>query len=280
MNTVNASFFNTVCAFFLTEARAVACQCLRQVFCFIQRVDKFTNHGMFGCTNQIQVFAFDFIHHCIHFRKAHNTCYNVGTNHEGRNAVFEASANHEISCVSQNCGMQTRDVAHQVIEAIACNLSCAIQINTVEGFHNICVIRNFKIGNNGFAESFYLYVFAVILTNGNGRVNDVGNGHHDNLDAFLNLFFSCGKGFYAFCVCANLCFYLFGFVLFALCHQRTNLLGKLISLRSQCFNLLLNGSVFLIQHQNLIYQRQLCILKFFADGFRYDIRVFSYKFNV
>ena len=142
------------------------------------------------------------------------------------------------------------------------------------------MIRNFKIGNNGFAESFYLYVFAVILTNGNGWINDVGNGHHDNLDAFLNLFFSCGKGFYAFCVCANLCFYLFGFVLFALCHQRTNLLGKLISLRSQCFNLLLDGSVFLIQHQNLIYQRQLCILKFFADVFLYDIRVFSYKFNV
>ena len=48
MDTVNASFFNAVCAFFLTEARAIACQGLRQVFCFIQRINEFTNHGMFG----------------------------------------------------------------------------------------------------------------------------------------------------------------------------------------------------------------------------------------
>ena len=126
MDSVYASLFQTVCAFFLTEARRIAGQSLRQLFFRNNCVDKFTDHGMFGSTDQVKIFAFDLVHHSIHFRKAHNACYNIASDHERRYTVGKASVNHEISCICDNCGMQSCNIAHQIVETVSCNLSCAV----------------------------------------------------------------------------------------------------------------------------------------------------------
>ena len=280
MDTVNASFFDTVCTFFFTEARRIAGQCLRQVFFFVHGVDEFTDHGVFAGTDQVQVFTFDLIHHRIHFCKAHNACYNVAADHERRDAVFEASADHEISCISQNCGVQSCDIAHQVVETVTSYFSSAVQVDAAEAFHNICVVRDFEIRNNGFAESFYFHVFAVVFTDGNGRIDDVRNGHHDFFDAFFYIFFFCCQFVNAFCISSDLCFYFFGFFFFAFCHQTADLFGQFISLCTQSFYFLFDGSVFLIQFDNFVYQRQFAVLEFLTDIFLNDFRVFSYKFDV
>ena len=235
---------------------------------------------MFGCTDQIQVFTFDFVHHVFHFSKAHYACYNVCTDHERRDAVFEASVDHEISSVCQNCGVQSCDIAHQVVEAVTSNFSCGIQIDTVEGFHDVCVVRNFEIRNNGFAEFFIFYVFAVVFTNGNCRIDDVRDCHHDHFDSFFNFFFFYCQFFCSCSVSSDHSFYFFSFFFFAFCHQTADLFGQFVSFCTQSFNFLFDRSVFFIQFQNFVYQRQFLILEFFTDVFFYHFRVFSYKFDV
>ena len=121
---------------------------------------------MLACADKVEVFALDFIHHCIHFGKAHNACYNVASYHERRYAVGEASVDHEISCVRNDRRMKSCDVAHKIIESVACNASCAVKVDSFKALHNVGMIGNFKIGNNRLAEFFYFNVFAVIFSDG------------------------------------------------------------------------------------------------------------------
>ena len=86
---------------------------------------------MFTRADKIKVFAFDLIHHRFHFRKAHNARYNVGTDHVGRNAVGEAAVDHEISCICQNCRVQTCDIAHQIIETVAGDIARGVEVDAV-----------------------------------------------------------------------------------------------------------------------------------------------------
>ena len=78
---------------------------------------------MLGRTDQIEVLAFDLVHHSVHLSEGHNAGYDRAADHERRNVIIEALTNHEVSCIGENRGVESRDVAHQIIEAVACNLS-------------------------------------------------------------------------------------------------------------------------------------------------------------
>ena len=84
--------------------------------------------------------------------------------------------------------MESRDVAHQIIEAVAGYAACAVQIDAVESIHNIGVIRNIKIRNNRLTVLLDLHIVSIIGSDRNRRIDDIGDHHHileDDLIRFL-----------------------------------------------------------------------------------------------
>ena len=69
-------------------------------------------------------------------------------------------------------------------------------------------------------------------------------------------------------------------VLFSLAHQHANLLGKLVAVGAQGVTLANGGAVLGIQIDDLVYQRQLCILKLLFDVFLNGVRVLADKFDI
>ena len=166
-------------AFFLTEAWRIACQCVWKLLLIVDRVDEFTDHRMLRGSDQVEILALNLIHHGIHLVETHNTCYDVGTDHKRRYTVSKSAVDHEISCVRDDCGMNSCDVTHQVIESVSGYLSCCIKVDAVETLHNVCVIWNLEIRNNRLAKFLDLYVAAIVFSDWNGRINDVRDGHHN-----------------------------------------------------------------------------------------------------
>ena len=83
--------------------------------------------------------------------------------------------------------MKSRDVAHQVVKAIACHPSGAVQINAVKALHDVGVVGDLEIRNYRLAVLLHLHVLAVVLSDGNAGIDDVGNGHHDLFDLLLEI---------------------------------------------------------------------------------------------
>ena len=108
---------------------------------------------MFGRTDQIQIFPFDFIHHIFHFGKAHNTRNDVAVDHKRGDHVGKALIDHKIARVGQHRRVQTGNIAREIIEALSRRSSCGVNVHAVELFQNIQMIRHFKIGHFRFAET-------------------------------------------------------------------------------------------------------------------------------
>ena len=77
--------------------------------------------------------------------------------------------------------MKACDVAHKVIETVSGNTSCGIKIDAVKAFHDVCVIRNLEIGNNGLTEPLNLNVLGIVFSDGYRRIDDVRYRHHNGL---------------------------------------------------------------------------------------------------
>ena len=269
-----------MCTFFFSEARRIASQSSRQCIFRQDGIDEFTDHGMFAGSDQIQIFTFDLIHHSVHLSKAHNTGNYIASDHERRYTVSKSFVDHKISCVRDNCGMNSCDVAHQIIETITCYFSCTVQIQTIERFHDFCMIRNFKIRNHRLTETFDLYVLAVVFSNRNRRIDDVRDCHHDRFDLFFYFFFSCRQFIDSCTGSCNFFLHFFCFFFFTLCHQRTDLFADFVFICTQGFYFLFNISVFLIQSDDFIYHRDFLILEFFTNIFFYHIRIFPDKLDI
>ena len=191
MDPVNTAFLNSVSTFLLTETWRITGQSFWQLLLRNNFIDKLTNHRMFTRTNQIQIFTLDFVHHRIHFIKRHNTCYNIWTNHKRRHTIGKSAVNHKVSCIGNNCRMKSCNIAHQIIESISCNVTCRIQIQSIKWFHNLCMIWDFKIRNHRITKLLNFYIFSIIFTNWNTRVNDVWNYHHALIQFLCNFCLSC-----------------------------------------------------------------------------------------
>ena len=134
---------------------------------------------MLACTNQIEILSLNLIHHGIHLGKTHNACHYIAADHERRYTVSESPVNHEISCIGNHRRMEPGDISHQIIEAVSGNFSGAVQINSVKSLHDLCMIRDFKVRNYGFAVFLNLNILAVVFSNWNTRIDDIGNRHHN-----------------------------------------------------------------------------------------------------
>ena len=235
---------------------------------------------MFAGSDQIQIFAFDFVHHGIHLGKTHNAGNYVAADHKWRYAVSKSTVDHEITCVCDHCGMQSCDVSHQVIESVSGNFSCTVKVDTVERFHDFCMVWDFKIRNNRLTEAFDLYVFAVIFSDRHRRIDDVRDNHHVCFQFFFYFSFFCGKFVDTISTCCYLTFYFLCLFFFTLFHQAADLFGQFVSFCTQSFYFLFDLTVSLVQLQYFIYQRQFFILEFISDILFYNFRIFSHKFNV
>ena len=230
MDTVYSSLLDAVGTDFLTEARRIGCQGLREI-CFVDdRIDELTDHGMLGCTDQVEVFALDLIHHVLHLGKTHNARNDGRTDHERRHVICEAAVDHKISCIGKDRRVKSRDIALEVIESVTAGLSCGIQIDTVEGLHDVHMIRNFEIRNDRLAETLVFDVFTVILTDRYGIVDDVREHEHDLSDLLGQFLLLDVESCHLVSHGSDLLLGFLGLILLSLAHQSTDLLTDRVSL--------------------------------------------------
>ena len=205
--------------------------------------------------------------------------------HERGNDIGEALVDHKIAGVSQNSFVQAGNVAQQIVEAVAGNAACSIQVNAVKAFHDVNMVRDGIIRHNRIAKALYFHIAAVVRADGHTGVDHLRDGVHDVADLVLQLGFLGFQLFQAVSLCGHLLLDLLGFgglagVLFSLAHQHANLLGKLVAVGAQGVTLANGGAVLGIQIDDLVYQRQLGILKFLFNVLLDLIGVLTHKTNI
>ena len=142
------------------------------------------------------------------------------------------------------------------------------------------MVRNREIRHDRLAETLNLNVFAVVFADRHAGIDDIRDRHHDLEDLLVELFFLRFCGDELIGLCLDLCLDLLSLSLLALAHQRTDLLGELISGSAQAVGLLLRSAFFGVQFDDFIDKRKLCVLEFFLDILADNVRVFSQKFNI
>ena len=170
--------------------------------------------------------------------------------------------------------MQPRYISHQIIKPVARNFTRSVQINPLKFLHDLRMVRDFKIGHDRLPVFFDFHVAAVVFADRNGRIDDIGDRHHDLIYFFLQLTLLC----FQFCQMLRIFLYLrfqcHGFVFFALTHQCADLFGNHIPAGTKrvCFLFCFSG--LRVQSNHFIHQRQFVILKFVFNVLLYDFRIF------
>ena len=111
--------------------------------------------------------------------------------HEGWDAVGEALADHKVPAIGQHGLVHPGDVAQQIVKPAAGHAACSVHIDAVEPLHNIRVVGYLKAGGLCLAEALHLHIAAVVLADGHGGVNDLGDDQHDLVQCGLGMFFFC-----------------------------------------------------------------------------------------
>ena len=153
------------------------------------------------------------------------------------------------------------------------------------------MVRNLVIGHDRLAKARGLDVVTVVRADGHGRIDNVGDDVEDLADSALQL------GLLGVQLHAALVILLDGGVIgvdlrlqlglsglvgafFELAVERPVGLRELIARGLQAFDLLLRGALFRVERNDLVYQRQLFILKLFADIFLDGVGIFPDKSDV
>ena len=144
---------------------------------------------MFTGSDQIEIFPFYFIHHGIHFRETHHTGHYIASDHKRRHTVGKSPVDHKIPGIGDHRGVQSGDIAHQIVETISGNPSGTVQIDPIETFHDLCVIRNLKIRHHRFPIALYLYILTVVFSDRHAGIDDIRDGHHDLRNFLIACFF-------------------------------------------------------------------------------------------
>ena len=150
---------------------------------------------MLTCSDQVQIFSFDLIHHGIHLCETHNTCYNIASDHERWYTVSKSTIDHKVSCICKYRRMNSCDITHQIIESISRYSSGALKIDSVKCFHDLCMVWNLEIRNKRLTEFFNFYILTVIFSDWYRRIDDVRNDHHILFQFLFYFFFFFGKFF-------------------------------------------------------------------------------------
>ena len=142
------------------------------------------------------------------------------------------------------------------------------------------MVWHLKIGNNRLAETLYLDILAVVLSDRHTGVDDVRYDQHPF--TYLSL---VGRFvlFKLLQLCADsryLSLDLLGFLFHSLAHETTDLLGHYLSLVSQLVTLCLGSSELSVKVEHLVDQHQLFVLELLSDVFLNELRLRANKFDI
>ena len=240
---------------------------------------------MLGGADEVQVLPLDLVHHGVHVGLGHNALHHIAVDHEGGDAEGEALADHEVPGVGQHRLVEPGDIPHQVVEARAGHPARRVHVHPVEALHNIGVVGDIKLRDDGLAELLHLHVLAVVLPDGDGGVDDVGDLEHDPADlrgqlGFLLLQLGQPVGVGLHLGLGGLRLLQLGGVLLGLAHEHPHLLGQLVALGAQVIGLRHGVPVAAVQLNDLIHQGELFLLELLLDVFLDDFRVVPDKFDV
>ena len=153
------------------------------------------------------------------------------------------------------------------------------------------MVRDGEIGHDRLTEALCLDVVGVVRADGHAGVDHLGDGVHDLLNA-------CGElGLLGFQLChlvgvcldggvvgVDLCLQLSLLclvgALLQLAEQRAVGLAQLVAGGLQGLHFLQGCTVLGILFDDLVHQRQLCILKLLFDVFLNGVRVLADKFDI
>lgn len=137
---------------------------------------------------------------------------------------------------------------------------------------------NLKIGYNGITKALHFNVMAVVRADGNGGVDDVRDHVHDLAQLVLGLGLLLFKLRAALVVGLDLDVVFIDLLLqfrflplirfFQLAIKRTVCLRQLVAGGLQLLAFLLRSTLFRVEPDGLVYERQLCILETFSGYFR------------
>ena len=204
---------------------------------------------------------------------------------KGGDAVGEALADHEVTAVGQHRLVEPGDVAQQIVEAVAGDAAGGVQIDAVEGLHQVHMVGDGEIGHLGLTEALDLYVAGVVGAQRHGVVDDLGDHQHALVDLLLELLLlglqllePVGVG--GDLGLDGLGLLELGGVLLGLAHQNAHLLGQGVAGGTEVAGLGNGGAVFAVQSDDLVHQGQLLVLELLLDVFFHHIGVFADKFNI
>ena len=176
--------------------------------------------------------------------------------------------------------MQARDVAHQVVEAVAGDAARGVEVDAVEALHDLGVVRHREVRRDRLAETLDFDVLAVVAADRHARVDDVRDRHHDLEDALVELLLLRLRREQLVGLRLDLRLDLLGLVALALAHQRADLLRELVARGAQAVRLLLRLPLFNVQRNHFVHERQFGVLELLFDVLADDVRVLSEKFDV
>ena len=187
--------------------------------------------------------------------------------------------------------MQAGDVAQQVVEAVAGHAACSVHVDAVKALHDLGVVRDGEIGHDRLTEALCFHVVGVVRADGHAGVDHLGDGVHDLLDAgrqsFLFLLQLChlvgiglDGGVVGIDLCLQLCLLGLIVALLQLAEQRAVGLAQLVAGGLEGFHFLQRCAVLGILFDDLIHQRQLCVLELLLDVFLDGVRILTDKFDI
>ena len=142
------------------------------------------------------------------------------------------------------------------------------------------MIGHLEVGHGGLAEALYLHVLAVVLADGHGGVDDVGDDQHPLPDLpshllllALHLLQFPGDGL-------DPLLHFLGLVLLPLAHELADLFADLVALLPQLVPPGLGGPELLVQGQDFVHQGQLLVLELLLDVLLHQLRVGADQFHI
>ena len=290
VDAVDAALLDAVCTLLLAEAGAVG-QSQGHLALVDGLVDEAADHGVLAGADQVQVLTLDLVHHGVHLGEGHDALHHVAVHHEGRDDVGKALVDHKVAGVGQHSLVQACNVAQQVVEAVTGHAARGVHIDAVKALHDLGVVRDGEIRHNGLTEALSLHVIGIVRADGHAGVDHLGNGVHDLLNAgrqfllfLLQLCHLVGVrldgGVVGVDLCLQLSLLCLVGALLQLTEQRAVGLAQLVAGGLQGLHFLQGCAVLGILFDDLVHQRQLCILKLLFDVFLNGVRVLADKFDI
>ncbi len=265
VDAVDAALLDAVRPLLLAETGRIAGERERELL-FVERgVHEPPDHGVFARADEIEVFALDLIHHALHLLEAHDARNDVGTDHEGRDAVGESLVDHEIARIGEHRGMEARDVADEIVEPLPRSAAGAVEIDAGKALEDIEMVRHLEIGHLGFQKALPLDVFGIVFADGGIVGDDVGDAHHDGFEARADLLALRLDLRKAGGVGVDLRLDGLRFLRLFLAHERADLFGERVARGAKDVALRLERAALFVESERLVHERELLMLEFLFD---------------